>query len=39
MADLKLTSADSHVNEPGDLWLERIDRVFRDRAARVVLTA
>ena len=29
-------SADSHVFEPGDLWLERVDRAFRDRAPRVV---
>jgi predicted TIM-barrel fold metal-dependent hydrolase len=31
-----LISADSHVNEPGQLWVERIDRAFRDRAPRVV---
>jgi predicted TIM-barrel fold metal-dependent hydrolase len=36
MADLKLISADSHVNEPGDLWTERIDRAFTERAPRVV---
>jgi predicted TIM-barrel fold metal-dependent hydrolase len=36
MAEQKLISADSHVNEPGDLWLERIDKTFRDRAPRVV---
>jgi predicted TIM-barrel fold metal-dependent hydrolase len=31
-----LISADSHVVEPGDLWEERIDRAFRDRAPRRV---
>ena len=36
MSDLELISADSHVNEPGDLWVERIDKVFRDRAPHVV---
>ena len=36
MAELKLISADSHVNEPGDLWVERIDKQFRERAPRVV---
>jgi hypothetical protein len=36
MAEPKLISADSHVNEPGDLWVERIDKPFRDRAPRVV---
>lgn len=32
MNELKLISTDSHVNEPGDLWVERIDKQFRDRA-------
>jgi predicted TIM-barrel fold metal-dependent hydrolase len=36
MSELRLISADSHVNEPGDLWVERIDKPFRDRAPRVV---
>jgi hypothetical protein len=36
MDEHKLVSADSHVNEPGDLWVERIDKAFRDRAPRVV---
>ena len=36
MAELKLISADSHVNEPGDLWVERIDQSFRERAPRIV---
>ena len=36
MADQRLISADSHVNEPADLWVERIEKEFRDRAPRVV---
>jgi hypothetical protein len=36
MGDVKLVSADSHVNEPGDLWGERLDNPLRDRAPRVV---
>src|SRR5438445_13747228 len=36
MNDLRLISADSHVNEPGDLWVERIDTQFRGRAPRVI---
>ena len=31
-----LISSDSHIIEPPDLWLERIDRRFLDRAPRVV---
>jgi predicted TIM-barrel fold metal-dependent hydrolase len=31
-----LISSDSHIIEPPDLWLERIDKPFRDRAPRVV---
>jgi predicted TIM-barrel fold metal-dependent hydrolase len=29
-------SADSHMVEPGDLWLERLDRKYRDDAPRVI---
>lgn len=36
MADCRLISADSHVNEPANLWCERIDKAFRERAPRVV---
>lgn len=36
MVDWKMVSSDSHVVEPPDLWTERIDRAFRDRAPRVV---
>jgi predicted TIM-barrel fold metal-dependent hydrolase len=37
MAELQLISSDSHVSEPPDLWVERIDIKYRDRAPRVVL--
>jgi hypothetical protein len=30
-------SADSHVLEPADLWIERMDQPFRDQAPRIVL--
>jgi predicted TIM-barrel fold metal-dependent hydrolase len=30
-----LISADSHINEPGDLWTSRVAVEFRDRAPRV----
>jgi len=36
MFDWKMISSDSHVVEPPDLWTERMDRAFRDRAPRVV---
>jgi predicted TIM-barrel fold metal-dependent hydrolase len=36
MADDVIISADSHMTEPPDLWVERIDKRFRDRAPRVV---
>jgi predicted TIM-barrel fold metal-dependent hydrolase len=36
MTASKVISADSHMTEPGDLWVERLDRKFRDRAPRVV---
>jgi uncharacterized protein len=31
----RLISADSHVNEPPDLWLDRLPFRFRDRAPRI----
>src|SRR2546423_8593087 len=37
MADYKLISADSHVSEPPDLWAERVDRPYRERAPRLVV--
>ncbi len=36
MAGPSLISSDSHIVEPPDLWTERIDREFRERAPRVV---
>jgi uncharacterized protein len=36
MAALRVVSADSHMMEPGDLWVERLDRKYRDNAPRVV---
>lgn len=35
MLDVKIFSADSHVSEPGDLWLKRIDKDFLFRAPRM----
>jgi predicted TIM-barrel fold metal-dependent hydrolase len=37
MAELQLISSDSHVSEPPDLWVERLDIKYWDRAPRVVL--
>lgn len=31
----KLISSDTHIIEPPDLWVSRVDRPFRDRAPRV----
>ena len=36
MAALRVISADSHMMEPAELWVGRLDRKFRDRAPRVV---
>ena len=36
MPKLKLISADSHVNEPADLWEQRLDKKYRDRAPKMV---
>ena len=36
MSDYKLVSSDSHIMEPPDLWLERIDSEYKDRAPRVI---
>jgi predicted TIM-barrel fold metal-dependent hydrolase len=35
MSDTKIFSADSHVSEPADLWVERIDKAFQFRAPRM----
>ena len=32
LKDLFVVSADSHVNEPGDLWTKRVPAKFKDRA-------
>ena len=34
-----MISADCHANEPSNLWVERIDRKFRDRLPRVEIDA
>ena len=31
----RLISADSHVNEPPDLWTDRVPSEYRDRAPRI----
>ena len=36
MAIDRYISGDSHVLEPADLWVERMDNAFRDQAPRVV---
>jgi predicted TIM-barrel fold metal-dependent hydrolase len=35
LADYKIFSADSHVSEPGDLWVQRIDKELQFRAPRL----
>ena len=37
MGGYRILSSDSHIVEPPDLWQERIDPKFRDRAPRLVL--
>jgi hypothetical protein len=39
MSTYRLISSDSHIIEPPDLWEQRIDRSFRDRAPRLVHAA
>jgi len=36
LLDWKLISSDSHVVEPPGLWMDRMDRRFRDRGPRVI---
>jgi uncharacterized protein len=36
MEKIRVISADSHMTEPGDLWVERLDKKYRDNAPRVV---
>src|ERR671932_598869 len=33
---MRVISADSHMMEPPDLWSERLDNKYRDRAPRVI---
>src|SRR5438128_11099186 len=33
--EYRLISADSHVNEPPDLWVSRVPAALRDRAPRI----
>ena len=37
MPDYKMISSDSHMSEPLDLWVERIDKAYRDRAPRPIV--
>lgn len=39
MSTYTLISSDSHIIEPPDLWEQRIDRAFLDRAPRLVQEA
>ena len=36
MTDMRVISADSHMTEPGDLWVTRLDQKYRDNAPRVI---
>jgi uncharacterized protein len=36
MKSMRVISADSHMTEPGDLWVQRLDNKYRDDAPRVV---
>src|SRR5216684_2462823 len=36
MAQFRLISADSHVMEPANFWVDHIDKKFKDQAPRVV---
>src|SRR6266852_4119265 len=37
MTEYRLISADSHVNEPPDLWVTRVDQKYRERAPRLAV--
>src|SRR4029077_18325801 len=37
MPEYKLISADSHVNEPPDLWATRVDKKYRERAPQLMV--
>ena len=34
--DYRIIDADSHVNEPADVWLDRVPARYRDLAPRMV---
>ena len=34
----RIVSADSHMIEPADLWVDRIDHRFKERAPRAVVS-
>ena len=36
MVQYRLISADSHVNEPPDLWVTRVDKQYRERAPQLI---
>jgi predicted TIM-barrel fold metal-dependent hydrolase len=37
MPNYRLISADSHVNEPPDLWVSRVDQKYRERAPQLMV--
>src|SRR5258708_23456468 len=37
MPNYRLISADSHVSEPPDLWVSRVDQKYRERAPRLAV--
>jgi len=37
MPNYRLISADSHVNEPPDLWVSRVDKAYRERAPQLMV--
>ena len=36
MAKMRVVSADSHMMEPAELWVERLDAKYRDQAPKVI---
>ena len=36
MANMRVVSADSHMMEPAELWVERLDAKYRDHAPKVI---
>ena len=37
MPDYKMISSDSHMSEPLDLWVSRVDKAYRDRAPQALI--